>query len=142
MNYSKNGLALTESFEGCRLKAYQDSNGVWTIGYGHTQGVRKGMACTQAQAEAWLLQDVAWATKTVNAVVKVQLTQSEFDALTDFVFNVGSGNFEKSLLLHALNLEEYDIAANEFERWDKAGGKVVAGLLRRRVAERLLFITR
>ena len=96
MKYSKAGLALTESFEGCRLQAYQDSKGVWTIGYGHTAGVHSGMTGTQDLANQWLAQDVQWAESAVNANVHVALTQPEFDALVDFVFNAGSGNFRAS----------------------------------------------
>jgi lysozyme len=141
MQYSKNGLALTESFEGCRLVAYQDSVGVWTIGYGHTKGVVAGMTCTQAQAEQWLLADVAAAVAAVNRLVHIAMSQDEFDALVDFTFNLGVGNFAGSTLLKLLNARDIEGAANEFEKWDLAGGVVVAGLLRRRLAERALFVT-
>src|ERR1035437_3806931 len=91
MNYSKVGLEqLTEPFEGCKLTAYQDSKGVWTIGYGHTSGVTPGDTCSQEKAESWLLSDVAWAEAAVNRYVTVSLTQGEFDALTDFTFNLGA----------------------------------------------------
>jgi lysozyme len=140
MNYGKDGLALTEQFEGCRLVAYEDQVGVWTIGYGHTKGVRAGMTCTQAQAEQWLLDDIAEAVAAVNHLVTVPLTQGEFDALVDFVFNLGSGNFASSTLLKKLNAHDIEGAAAEFERWDMAGGVHVAGLLRRRNAERALFL--
>ncbi len=96
MNYSKTGLALTEQFEGLRLTAYQDQVGRWTIGYGHTAGVQQGDTCTQAQAEAWLASDVSWAVQTVNLYVTIALTQGEFDALTDWVYNLGSGSFQHS----------------------------------------------
>lgn len=135
LQYSKTGLALTEQFEGCRLVAYQDVRGVWTIGYGHTSGVHAGMTCTQAQAEQWLLEDIEYAANAVKHYVTVALTQGEFDALVDFVFNVGVGNFAGSTLLRKLNAGDYAGAAHEFERWDMAGGKHVAGLLRRRIAE-------
>ena len=135
MNYSKSGLQLTEQFEGVRLTAYQDQVGVWTIGYGHTAGVQPGDTCTQEQAEAWLQSDVSWAVQTVNLYVTIALTQGEFDALVDFVFNLGSGSFEHSTLLTLVNQRNFGAAADQFERWDHAGGKVVAGLLRRRQAE-------
>jgi lysozyme len=135
MLYSLSGLHLTERFEGCKLVAYQDSKGVWTIGYGHTAGVRPGMTCTQAQAEAWLQQDIAWAAGRVNADVHVPLSQNEFDSLVDFVFNCGTGNFEHSTLLKLINKDDLTDAANEFAKWDEAGGTVIAGLLRRRMAE-------
>lgn len=135
MIYSKDGLALTEQFEGCRLNAYQDSIGTWTIGYGHTLDVHPGQTITLQQAEDLLVGDVLWAERVVNQYVTVPLTQEEFAALVDFTFNLGSGNFLKSTLLKLLNQGNYSAAANEFERWDKAGGVVVAGLLRRREAE-------
>ncbi|VWC96143.1 muraminidase [Burkholderia lata] len=139
MNYSKDGLSLTESFEGCRLTSYQDQVGVWTIGYGHTKGVGPGMTCDQAQAEQWLLDDVADAETAVNKLVHIAMSQEEFDALVDFTFNLGIGNFSKSTLLAKLNARDIQGAADEFEKWDRAGGVEVAGLLRRRQAEKALF---
>ena len=134
-NLQYTGQGLTEQFEGCSLVAYLDSTGVPTIGYGHTAGVTQGMTCTQAQAEAWLTQDIQWAVAVVNNLVTVQLTQGEFDALVDFVFNVGSGNFASSTMLRMLDAGNFAGAADQFARWDLAGGQVVAGLLRRRIAE-------
>lgn len=141
MTYSKNALAMTESFEGCRLQAYQDSTGVWTIGYGHTRGVFRGMTCSQAQAETWLEEDVRKASHAVEMLVHVQLTQGEFDALTDFAFNCGPGKLLGSTMLRKLNAGDYAGAAAEFVKWDKAGGVVVAGLLRRRYAEQKEFLS-
>lgn len=135
MQYSKNGLTLTEGFESCRLVAYQDIKNIWTIGYGHTRGVYPGMTITPEQAEQYLLADVQVAIAIVNASVKVPLTQGEFDALVDFVFNVGGGNFETSTMLRQLNAGNYQSAAAQFDSWDHASGQVVAGLLRRREAE-------
>jgi lysozyme len=141
MTYSKKGLQLTEGFEGCRLKAYQDSKGVWTIGFGHTgRLVVAGLTCTQAQAEEWLASDIAWAASEVSRVVKVPLTQAEFDALVDFVFNTGAGNFQHSSLLALLNHNDHVKAAAEFEKWDKCGGVELPGLLRRRKAEAKEFL--
>jgi lysozyme len=139
MTYSKSGLSLTESFEGLRLTAYQDSVGKWTIGYGHTLGVTEGMTCSQAQAEEWLENDINWAVFVVNNIVKVPLSQGEFDGLVDFCFNCGAGNFKSSTLLKLVNAGDMEDAAKEFEKWDHAGGVVVAGLLRRRVAEEQEF---
>jgi lysozyme len=139
MNYSKTGLALTESFEGLKLTSYQDSVGVWTIGYGHTNGVQQGQTITMQQAEAFLVADVAWAVAFVNHVLTVLVTQGEFDALVDFVFNLGSGTLAHSTLLQLVNSGNFAAAANEFEKFDHAGGVVVAGLLRRRVAEKQIF---
>jgi len=138
--YSGKGLALTESFEGCRLTAYQDQAGIWTIGYGHTGAeVVRGMTITQQQAENFLLADIHVAATCVNNVVVVRLSQEEFDALVDFVFNLGRGRFEGSTLLRDLNTGNFTSAAAQFELWDRAGGAVVAGLLRRRQAEAALF---
>lgn len=142
MQYSRTGIHLTESFEACRLVAYHgsaDRPGVWSIGYGHTHGVKEGDVCTQAQAEEWLVDDIRWAELVVNAHVTVQLTQQEFDALVDFVFNVGSGNFTSSTMLKLLNEGDHHGAAQQFELWDHAGGVEVAGLLRRRQAEKSEF---
>lgn len=141
MKYSKQGLALTESFESCKLAAYQDQRGVWTIGWGHTRGVHSGMTCSQEQADAWLIEDSQWAEDEVNRQVHIALTQGEFDALVDFVFNCGSGNFEHSTLLALVNKGDVVRAAQEFEKWDHAAGKVVAGLLRRRLAEKAEFVS-
>lgn len=141
MKYSGNGLHLTEGFEGCKLKAYQDSKGVWTIGYGHTgREVVAGLTCTQAQADAWLAEDIAWAEMEVNRLVKVPLAQHEFDALVDFTFNCGAGNFQHSTLLLLLNHNDHVKAAAEFEKWDKCGGVELPGLLRRRKAEAAEFL--
>lgn len=139
MNYSKDGLSLTEGFEGVRLTSYQDQVGVWTIGYGHTKGVADGMTCDQAQAEQWLLDDVAEAEAAVNHLVHIALSQEEFDALVDFTFNLGIGNFASSTLLKKLNDRDIQGAIDEFVKWDRAGGIEVAGLLRRRQAEAALF---
>lgn len=139
MIYSKSGIELTEMFEGIRLTAYQDQGGRWTIGYGHTLDVHLGDTCTQGQAEAWLQQDMAWAERVVNSAVTTQLTQGEYDALVDFTFNLGSGNFEHSQLLALVNQRNFAAAANEFDKWDHAGGQVVAGLLRRRETEARKF---
>ncbi|MCA8110270.1 lysozyme [Burkholderia cepacia] len=151
--YSKTGLQLTEQFEGCRLTAYQDSVGVWTIGYGHTgQDVYKGLTITQEKAEQLLLQDIAKASAAVNRLVTLDragaadtdglpdLTQDEFDALVDFTFNLGAGRLAGSTLLKKLNAGDIEGAAAEFPKWIYAGGKVLAGLVKRRDAERALFL--
>jgi len=140
LTYSRKGLALTEQFEGCRLSAYQDQVGVWTIGYGHTgPDVKPGINITNTQAEALLAQDVKRAESCVNNLVSVQLTQQEFDALVDFIFNLGTGAFSSSTMLRELNAGDFTGAAAQFDKWDRAGGAVIAGLLRRRQAEADLF---
>ncbi len=140
MKYSKRGLKLTGDFEGCKLTAYMDQAGIWTIGFGHTHGVHQGMTCTQEQADAWLLEDVQDAVDGVNHLVKVKLAQSQFDAIVDFVYNLGVGNLSKSTLLRLVNKGDFQGAANEFEKWNKAGGIARAGLTRRRLAEKELFL--
>ncbi|MDA8327509.1 MAG: lysozyme [Betaproteobacteria bacterium] len=135
MTYSKAGLTLTERFEGCRLTAYPDTGGVWTIGYGHTYGVHEGMTCTQDQAQAWLIEDTRSATDAVNHLVSIPLKQSEFDALVDFVFNLGVGAFARSTMLKDINAGNLAAAALQFPLWDRDAGRVLAGLLHRRLAE-------
>lgn len=139
MNYSAEGLKLTERFEGCKLEAYLDSVGVPTIGYGHTRGVKMGTTCTQEQAEKWLSEDIQAAVDGVNKLVKVAITQGQFDALVDFAFNLGVGALGKSTLLRLTNAGDFKAASPEFLRWNKAGGKELAGLTKRREAERRLF---
>jgi lysozyme len=142
LTYSAKGLALTQQFEGCRLTAYQDQVGVWTIGYGHTgSDVTPGLTITEEQSKALLAKDVCSAAACVNNVVTVKLAQEEFDALVDFVFNLGAGAFRGSTMLRLLNVGDFEGAAAQFERWSRAGGVIVAGLLRRRQAEASLFRT-
>lgn len=140
MVYSGKGLAVTKDFEKCRLVPYQDSKGVWTDGWGNTHGViPHGPAITQAKADADLVLNTADAVYAVNHYVAIRLSQPEFDALVDFVFNVGTGNFSSSTLLRKLNRGDLAGAAQEFERWDMSGGVHLAGLMRRRLAEQAEF---
>jgi lysozyme len=139
---SERGLAIIREFEGLRLKAYPDpaSGGdPWTIGFGHTLDVEPGDNCTLEQAEQWLLDDCADAEVAVLKHVRVPLSQGQLDALISFVFNLGAGNFHKSTLLRKLNAGDYVGAWQEFPRWNKAAGKVMPGLSRRRAAEAKLF---
>jgi lysozyme len=140
LTYSTQGLSLTEQFEGCRLTAYQDQVGVWTIGYGHTgPDVTPGLTIASDRAQALLAQDISSAAACVNNVVTVKLSQEEFDALVEFVFNLGAGAFKSSSMLRDLTAGDFTSAADQFVLWDHAGGAVVAGLLRRRQAEATLF---
>ena len=142
MEYSEAGLAKTKEFEGLRLNAYQDSGGVWTIGYGHTgKDVKRGMTITQEQADDLLKKDVQWAVDCVNKAVTQAVNQNQFDAMVDFTFNVGCGAFRGSTLLRKLNAGDSAGAAEEFLRWKFVKGVEVAGLLRRRQADRALFLT-
>lgn len=134
-------LDIIKRHEGLRLEAYMPTpNDVPTIGYGHTKGVKMGDRITNAQAEEYLRHDIAWAQDAVNSLVKVRLTQNQFDALVSFVFNVGASAFAKSTLLRMLNDGDYKGAADQFLRWDKQGGKVLRGLTKRRAEERALFL--
>lgn len=137
---SQRGLDLIENAEGLHLRAYQDGIGVWTIGYGHTRGVRPGMVITAADAQAYLRSDIATAERGVNTLVTVDINQNQFDALVDFTFNLGSGALAGSTLLRRLNDGDYEGAANEFGLWVYAGGKIEPGLVRRRSAEKALFL--
>lgn len=143
MNLSDAGLALIQSFEGLRLVAYPDpgtGGEPYTIGYGHTGGVKRGDTCTMAQAEAWLALDTQSAVRGVADAIKVPVTQSQFDACVSLAYNVGLGNFRASTLLKLLNASQYGKAADEFTRWNRAAGKVLAGLTNRRAKERAYFL--
>ena len=140
MNISETGIYLIKQHEGCRLDAYQDSVGVWTIGYGSTRGVSAGDLITQDEVEARLRRDLETVEKCVNNSVLVSITQNQFDALCSFVFNLGCGALRNSTLLKKLNNGDDMGAGDEFLRWDHAGGRVLAGLSRRRAHERDLFI--
>jgi lysozyme len=138
--YSDAGLTLTKNFEGCRLSAYADQGGVWTVGYGHTgPGVHAGLTITQDQADTFLISDISGAVACVNRLVTSSLVQCQFDALVDFTFNLGCACLANSTLLRAVNAGDFDGAANEFLRWDHVNGMVVPGLLRRRQAEAQMF---
>jgi len=141
-SYSNAGLALTKSFEGLELTAYQDQVGVWTIGYGHTgSGVHGGLVITQEQADQLLESDVAGSVACVNRAVTSDISQNQFDALVDFTFNLGCSTLLSSTLLRFVNAGDFAEAAPQFLRWDHAGGVVVPGLLRRRQQEMTLFQT-
>lgn len=146
MQTSEKGIALIKEFEGCRLTAYRDSVGVWTIGYGWTQPVdgkpiRAGMTIKQETAERLLKTGLVSYESDVSRLVKVGLTQEQFDALVSFTYNLGARSLSTSTLLRKLNAGDYAGAADEFLRWNKAGGKVLNGLTRRREAERALFLS-
>jgi lysozyme len=135
-------LALTKSFEGLHLEAYRDCAGVWTIGYGHTDPtLAAGQTISEPEAEELLRADLAEAVACVNRGVQSVISQSQFDAMVDFCFNAGRGNFLNSTLLRMRKLNSGDVegAAAQFALWVHAGGEVVAGLVRRRKAEAELF---
>lgn len=132
-------MTLTESFESSVLKAYCKDDGVWTIGYGHTATVYPSLVITKETADILLQGDISYAENAVNYYVHAVLNQNQFDAIVDFVFNVGRTAFAESHMLLFINRNQFDLAADEFEKWDHIKAKVVAGLLRRRIAERDLF---
>tara|TARA_R110000868_G_scaffold411155_1_gene702015 strand:+ start:614 stop:1147 length:534 start_codon:yes stop_codon:yes gene_type:complete len=130
---------LIREFEGLRLEAYRDIVGVFTIGYGHTKTAKLGMKITERGAEELLITDLKWVEETINKNVKFKLTQNQYDALASFIYNVGGTAFVKSTMLKKLNASDYDGASKEFRRWNKAGGQVINGLVRRRRAEQKMF---
>lgn len=137
MNTGYKGISLIKSFEKLELKAYKCPAGVWTIGYGHTKGVKKGDVCTEAQAEQWLKEDLANAETAMDGL---KLNQNQFDALVSFTFNLGIGNFKKSTLYKKVKVNTNDPSiADEFAKWKFANGKELAGLVRRRAAEAELY---
>ena len=140
MNISSKGIELIKRFEGCRLKAYKCPAGVWTIGYGHTNNVRPDDVITQDEAEELLKRDLQVHENNVKRLVKVALTQGQFDALVSFEFNVGYSALANSTLLKVLNTGNYNAAVKQF-RWVYAGNKVLEGLVKRRIAETEMFLS-
>lgn len=149
MQISNNGIALIKGFEGCRLTAYPDpgtGGAPWTIGYGWTypidgKPIKPGMKIDQATADRLLKTGLVSYENDVLKLVKVKLTQNQFDALVSFAYNVGSRALSTSTLLKKLNAGDIKGAADEFLRWNKAGGKEMPGLTRRRKSERDVFLS-
>lgn len=143
------GLDLIKQFEGLKFEAYPDLGGVWTIGYGHTGGVRQGQVITQAIADAFLISDLEWACQAVEQAVTggfggvpIPTTDNQFAALVSFTYNVGATAFRSSNVLKAHMAGKPDTVRADLLMWNHAGGKVVAGLTRRRKAEGDLYATR
>jgi len=139
MEISERGLDLIIRHEGFEAKAYKCPAGKWTIGYGHTKNVVSGMIITTQEGWEFLREDVKLAEKVVNDLVIVPLNQNQFDALVSFIFNVGSGAFQRSTLRRVLNKSDYKRASEEFKKWVFAGGKKLQGLVKRRNEEKELF---
>ena len=143
MNLSDKGLDLIKSFEGCVLHAYPDpaSGGEpYTIGYGHTGGVKPGDTCTQERADDWLRADVRYAVAAVNHLVTVELEQHQFDPLVSLTYNIGQVAFGNSTLLKMLNAGQFNSVPEQIRRWDKGpNGQPLPGLTRRRHAEAAMF---
>ena len=146
MKPSERCYSLIKQFEGCRLKAYKDSVGIWTIGYGTTyypsgKSVQEGDKCTQDEAEFYLKYHVLEFSAKVSQLVN-KVNQHQFDALVSFAYNVGAGSLRKSTLLKKVNTNPEDpTIESEFMKWNKAGGKVLNGLTKRRQAEADLYKT-
>lgn len=135
------GLDLIKRFEGLRLRSYLCPANVWTIGYGHTGNVTANQIVTSEQAESILKTDLRKFEQAVTDSVSAALNQNQFDALVSLAFNIGSGAFAKSTLVKLLNNRDYSGAAEQFLRWNQAGGRVLDGLSKRRAAERALFLS-
>ena len=138
------GINLICSFEGLKLKAYDDGVGVWTIGFGTTiypNGikVKKGDTCTTEQAKAYMAHDLKKFESAVNSAVTVPINQNQFDALVSLTYNIGTGAFKESTLLKKLNAGDCRGASAQFAVWNKGGGRVMQGLVNRRAVERELF---
>lgn len=141
MKTSPKGIALIKEFEGLRLKAYLCPGGVWTIGYGHTAGVKPGMVISEAQAEEYLKADLIAFERYLNGL-GLALNQNQFDALISFIYNVGTGNFSNSTLLRKVRANPQDNSImDEFLRWVYSKGRVLPGLQRRRLAEMKLYFS-
>jgi lysozyme len=142
MIFNDAGLKLIREFEGCALKSYQDQAGIWTCGWGTTgKDIGPDTQWTQEEADERLDAHIQEVCKEVLALlVNQNLSANQFSALVCFTYNVGCGNLKQSTLLHCINTYHIDDAANEFEKWDKCAGVVNAGLVRRRQAERDLFL--
>ena len=139
MKISVEGLALIKKFEGLELNAYQCAAGVWTIGYGHTKGVFEGQTIQKAEADEMLVEEMNEYENAVNNAVTISIDQCMFDALVSWTYNLGPSNLNASTMLKVLNSGDYDGVPEQIKRWNKAGGKDLDGLIRRREAEALLF---
>jgi lysozyme len=145
MKTGSRGIALIKQFEGLRLDAYQDSAGIWTIGHGHTAQAgppepQAGLRITKAEAAAILARDLGTYEAAVTGALKRQASQNQFDAMVSLCFNIGPGGFARSSVVSAFNCGDDRRAAEMFLAWNKAGGKVLPGLARRRQAEKRLFL--
>lgn len=140
MKIGPRGLAMIKRFEGCKLQAYQDSVGVWTIGYGSTLGVKQGDRISEQQADTLLQADLARFENGVAKYLTREVRESQADAMISLAFNVGLGNFKDSTLLKLTNQNSPLQAAQQFVKWANAGGKPLLGLLRRRFAEGQLYL--
>jgi len=153
MRTTEEGVQLIKDCEGCRLAAYLGpGDGIWTIAWGHTAGVKQGMTCTQAEADEWLNQDIAAVEQEVLRCVKVSLNDNQLSAIVSFCYNIGFGekgvksgfavlkNGFPSTLLNLINAGNFEGAADEFPKWSHVAGQFTAGILARRLSEQDLFL--
>ena len=139
MKISEEGKNLIKKFEGCELEAYKCAAGVWTIGYGHIKTAVEGMEISQSRADELFDEEMGEYENYVNTAVTVPLSQNQFDAIVSWVFNLGNGNLQASTMLKVINSGDHAGVPDQIKRWNKAGGKVLEGLIRRREAEALLY---
>lgn len=140
MDASASALAMIRKWEKCRLRAYQDQGGVWTIGYGHTLNVKQWDVISDRTAEDFLLADVSSVALSLTKALRYPITQNQFDALVSLAFNVGAGSVARSRLLSDLNSGDTDAAAKEFDNgWDTVDCVFNQGLKTRRLDEQKLF---
>lgn len=140
MKVSQKGIKLIKDFEGCKLAAYKDSVGVWTIGWGNTSHAKAGMKITQAQADKFLLEDLVPVEKCLNNL-GVVLTQNKFDSLCSWIFNLGIGSFNSSTMKKYIVAKCSDIdVTDQMVKWCNAGGRPLLGLKKRRVAEANMYL--
>lgn len=141
MTTSKEGLEFIKDNEGLRLIPYQDEGGVWTVGYGHTgTDVIPGLKYTMDQVNELFLKDITEFEDELNGMLKVAVTQNQFDSLMDFVYNEGPAALHRSTLLKRVNVGDFQGAAKEFLKWDIVAGRPDPGLLKRRRADKTLFL--
>lgn len=143
MRTSEKGIEFIKLSEGLLLKAYQDSGGVWTIGYGHTKGVKKGDQITEFMATEYLKDDLRASEQAVNLYVTSEIDQNQFDALVSFTFNLGPGNLKSSTLLKRVNADPNDPdIERQFKRWIYCKGVILKGLVKRREREAAIYFGR
>ena len=140
MQMSDRGLAFLKQWEGCKLTAYKDSGGVWTIGVGHTRTARPGMTISQFEADLLLASDLE--DHNISPLLgDAETSQNQFDAMSSLAFNIGLDRFANSTVLRRHKLGHHHVAANAFLLWVYADGRIVKGLENRRVAERKLYLS-
>ena len=140
MTTSRKGLQLIKDFEGLRLASYKCPAGVWTIGYGHTKGVKQGQVIDQSKADDYLVEDIAPIERLLNDL-RINFRQEQFDALVSWIFNLGASAFQRSTLYIRIgtNASDEEIT-DQIIKWVNAAGKPLVGLKKRRIAEANMFL--